>query len=216
MTTTATDTAIHPFEAAGYGPGPYTEIGYEEDEMLGHTCDNCGKKHLRHKFILLSSTGQQFGVGSECIKKADPAMWLEMKHHYGATNNITTTKVEKRRQFDKGQALIAELKQLHYITGSWLTQPFSEVSRKQTKSYAKELEKLELRLEAARHRNDLHKAVKAAFIKAAKKGLLKGLPYDRTFHIAVACAENSNPHKVCPATDYELKRSLTWLTSLTD
>ena len=70
MNTTTTKSDTHPFELAGYGPGPYIEQGQLEDTDCGLVCDACGKTHLRYQFELLSSTNQLFGVGSECIKKA--------------------------------------------------------------------------------------------------------------------------------------------------
>ena len=142
----------HPFETAGYGPGPYEEKGMIEDSCCGLVCDNCGKKGLRWKFKLLSSTDQLFGVGSECIKKADPEQWLLMKHKYGAKSNITTTAVERREAYDTANALFNEYKRL--LPNSWYLKEFKcglefdQVSRCHAATFEKEAENLSKKIQA--------------------------------------------------------------------
>jgi hypothetical protein len=93
---------IHPFEAAGLGTAPYQQIDVEEDEELGFCCDACGQTGLRHKHIVENSEGETFGVGSECIKKADPDWWLEIKRDMGITgDNITTPQIKRKKIYDE-------------------------------------------------------------------------------------------------------------------
>ena len=141
---------IHPFEKAGYGPAPYDLQGQTEDEECGLTCDSCGKTGLRYKFQLLSSTDQLFGVGSECIKKADPDMWLLMKSHYGAKSNISASAVERREAYDEAHAkFLVVVLGMELGPSSWFhkeykcSQPFDSVKRCHTKTFYNEAERLQ-------------------------------------------------------------------------
>lgn len=149
MSNTATETDIHPFEKAGYGPAPYLLQRQSEDTDCGLACDSCGKTGLRYKFELLSSTNQLFGVGSECIKKADAELWLEMKAHYGAENNITSSAVKRRAAYDKANKLflsyVGDRPREHW--GHLLLQykcrlPFDDVKRLRASTFEKEAERL--------------------------------------------------------------------------
>lgn len=203
-------TDIHPFDKAGYGPAPYYQRGMFEDTSLGFCCDACGKTGLRYKFQLLSSTDQLFGVGSECIKKADPEMWLEMKSHYGSRQNITTKAVERREAYDTANALFNEYKRLNprsgYLAEYKCGLPFDEVKRCQTATFQKEQELIaeRIRLEQkiidrrrAEERDllDLMKRVGALYIQNLTSANPINLG-ERLRRLAHHCAENSN------VTDY--------------
>lgn len=136
---------LHEFEKAGYGPGPYQELDMKEDTDLGFCCDTCGQTGLRYKFELLSSTGQLFGVGSECIKKADPEMWLEMKQQYGSRTNITPKQVVKRKLWERGVALREECLSLAstFPEADVFAVPYAEVSSKRQSTFEAGIQALE-------------------------------------------------------------------------
>ena len=204
-------TDIHPFDKAGYGPAPYYQRGMFEDTSLGFCCDACGKTGLRYKFQLLSSTDQLFGVGSECIKKADPEMWLEMKSHYGSRQNITTKAVERREAYDTANALFNEYKRLNprsgYLAEYKCGLPFDQVKRCQTATFQKEQEliaeriRIEQKIIARRKEDDrlllsLMREVGEIYSFRLRTNTVPSdmSPFYRS--LAHHCAENSN------VTDY--------------
>ena len=166
---------LHEFEKAGYGPGPYQEMDVKEDTGLSFCCDNCGQKGLRYKFELLSSTGQLFGVGSECIRKADPQQWLELKQKYGADKNVSMKQVAKRRVWERGVELRdqylsqtsdpdASARQLSTFNAETrnFAVPYEEVSRKRQGTFEKGIKQLEVCLNAAQKKWDLIAEIRMA------------------------------------------------------
>jgi hypothetical protein len=89
---------VHDFEAAGLGSAPYQEIEVLEDPGLGFCCDACGQAGLRWKHIVENAEGETFGVGSDCIQKADPDLHLELKRKYGV-DGVFTEKVKVRAEY---------------------------------------------------------------------------------------------------------------------
>jgi hypothetical protein len=102
----------HPFEEAGLGSAPYQEIEVLEDSELGFCCDACGQTGLRWKHIVENAEGETFGVGSDCIKKADPELYLELSRKYGV-DGVITEKVKVRAEyFAQCQAECAKFNEL--------------------------------------------------------------------------------------------------------
>lgn len=198
---------LHPFDKAGYGPAPYSERGCVESTDCGLVCDACGKTGLRYKFKLLSSTDQLFGVGSECIKKADPDMWLEMKSRYGAASNISISAVERREAYDIANALWMEYQALNprskYLLEYKCGQAFEDVNRVRTATFEKEADQIRERI-AIEQRIAQQRAERDAEILPMMKEVgeiysfrlrTNTVPGNMsTFYRRVAheCAENSN------------------------
>ena len=204
---------IHPFEKAGYGPAPYVQQSQLEDTDCGLVCDSCGKTGLRYKFELLSSTNQLFGVGSECIKKADPGLWLELKSHYGAQNNISPSAVTRREAYDKAYQLYelcvkeSSVAVINTLQATYkCSQPFDSVKRCQTKTFNKEAEQLQEMLDEINRREEEKRKRDSVILEKQRlvarlyrQRLSDGtLPLfnDRLRNLAHACAENSS------VTDY--------------
>ena len=208
MTITApSETEVHPFELAGYGPGPYVELGSFEDPSCGQVCDTCGKTGLRYKFKLRSASGLEFGVGSECIKKADPEMWLAIKAHYGVAD-VKRTAVERREAYDAARQLFNEYATLNpkstYLQSYKCGKPFDEVKRVRTATFEKEAIRIQQRIDIERKvaankakRNQelmtLMKEVGAMYLALLRS---QSVPAKMTLldrKIAHTCCENSHP-----------------------
>lgn len=74
---TMTAQKIHPFEAAGLGHAPFRCVGYRQSRFRaapdapsqpGSSCDFCGTG-IVDVFLVMSSDGREFKVGSDCIRK---------------------------------------------------------------------------------------------------------------------------------------------------
>ena len=140
------DENLHEFEKAGYGPGPYEQLAILESTDLAYVCDNCGQHGLRYKFTLRSATGQEFGVGSECIKKADPELWLRLKHENGIRgDNISAVMVKRKDIFDKAQPVRKRLIELGYPynAGVKLFADIENIKKKQVKTLQKTLDQMQ-------------------------------------------------------------------------
>lgn len=220
-------TELHPFEVAGYGPGPYLERGIIEDTSLGLCCDACGKQGLKSKFQLLSSTDQLFGVGSECIKKADATLWLEMKSRVGAKSNITKTAIERRDAYDAAHALFNEYKRINpdswYLREYKCGKEFDEVKRVRVATFEKEAEQikeriaLEKRIAEQRAGSDqvLHEKVKQIsklYLERLRNGTLPAAMSDFYKKLAHHCAENSRVTDYMRYNEYNLRSVLSYLT----
>lgn len=67
---------IHVFERAGHGKAPFKFVGFEEivhivpgeSPMPGSSCDFCGTG-IRYVYWILSSDGNLFKVGCDCVAK---------------------------------------------------------------------------------------------------------------------------------------------------
>lgn len=148
--TTTKEPDIHPFDKAGYGPAPYVRQHEVIDDSLGLCCDSCGKTGLKTKFFLMSSTDQLFGVGSECVKKSDPELWLEMKSYYGSDKNITTVQIKRRQMFDEAQQMIetieqhfSKLKEDHMFSNAvWEFRSWDDIQDKRMDSLEPRFERL--------------------------------------------------------------------------
>lgn len=78
----AVGSVIHAFELAGLGKAPFQYVGMNENLHVpypgapveackpGGTCAYCGNGIL-YEFIIRSSDGKQFKVGSDCVRKVD-------------------------------------------------------------------------------------------------------------------------------------------------
>ena len=93
---------IHKFEKAGLGKAPFACVGYYQDvgpkqvdpnnpsvlvgapgQPMG-TCDYCGMG-IKHVFVIRSSDGHKFRVGSECVyKTGDACITSEVKQKVNA------------------------------------------------------------------------------------------------------------------------------------
>ena len=143
---------MHEFEKAGYGPGPYVQLYVTESSDCGYTCNNCGQKGLRYKFHLRSANGTEFGVGSECIKKADPDLWLAIKSETGIPGeNVSTVMVKRKAIFDEAQPIRARLIELGWPGGSGvkLFADIDNIKKKQVKTLEKELSQMKVILASA-------------------------------------------------------------------
>jgi hypothetical protein len=85
---TATMTAVHPFEQSGNGKAPFRYVGIVHQEIAygeavvgsvggclmttkpGGTCDYCGQ-YILNMFRVESADGNRFKVGCDCIAKVD-------------------------------------------------------------------------------------------------------------------------------------------------
>jgi hypothetical protein len=143
---------MHEFEQAGYGPGPYVQLYVTESSDCGYTCDNCGQKGLRYKFHLRSGNGTEFGVGSECIKKADPDLWLAIKAETGIPGeNVSAVMVKRKAIFDEAQPIRTRLIELGWPGGSGvkLFADIDNIKKKQVKTLEKELARMKVILTSA-------------------------------------------------------------------
>ena len=220
------DTELHPYEAGGFGPGPYEQTEVIEDSSLGLTCDLCGQKHLRTKFMLVSSTGTKFGVGSECIKKHDAELWLETKHHFGAGVNITPKQIEKRGLYNECQGLIDKLNKINPLYDSipynikWISSDFASISSKHKVSFENAVQSLKDKIERQNELTELFKQVKIAFLAAARARKLPASFSDSRLFIGLTCAENSNPRRKLQqrgyCNSYKLVDALSYLKGLTN
>lgn len=75
--TNTTAAAVHPFERAGLGKGPFRCIGSYESKFQachgapiqpGTSCDYCGQG-IMTAFKIKSADGNQFKVGCDCVAK---------------------------------------------------------------------------------------------------------------------------------------------------
>lgn len=69
---------IHEFELADLGKAPFTFIGLEiRDNKCPDTCKYCGKD-IVYCYLLKSSDGKRFFVGSNCILKSGDSGLINM------------------------------------------------------------------------------------------------------------------------------------------
>lgn len=81
------ENTIHRFEAAGLGKAPFKVVGCREIihtaggvSKAGGTCDFCGTG-IRYAFLIESSDGKIFKVGSDCVKRTgDSALERQTKY----------------------------------------------------------------------------------------------------------------------------------------
>jgi hypothetical protein len=110
----------HPFELAGMGLGPFRFIGMVQipsASLAEHNCDaynralaslprnliggcgtcyNCGQA-ISNVCIVENSTGQRYGVGSDCVLKTDD-------QHLGDKVKVTLARIQRARRAEKAQA----------------------------------------------------------------------------------------------------------------
>ncbi len=98
---------MHPFEKAGLGKQSYKLLGvtinkHQHTGQPGSSCDFCGTA-IMYEFWLLSSDGNKFKVGSDCIYRS------------GDIQLSSTTKVAERKmvndmRHEKERLIIAQLR----------------------------------------------------------------------------------------------------------
>lgn len=66
---------MHDFEARGLGKAPFHFVDWRVARNKTGRCARCDKP-LKYEFVIGSSDGKQFTVGSECVKKLDEAPGL--------------------------------------------------------------------------------------------------------------------------------------------
>ena len=88
---------IHKFEIAGLGKAPFAVVGFEVRKFQacqgapiqpGASCRFCGRG-IQNVFLIKSSDGKIFPVGSECVEKTDDS-WL--------TQSVDKMKSRNRRE----------------------------------------------------------------------------------------------------------------------
>ena len=87
----------HKFELAGLGQSPFTVIGYRKNiyvachgapQQPGGSCAYCGTG-IMNEFLIKSSDGKTFTVGSDCVLKTGDA---------GLTKTVKTLEGQARRE----------------------------------------------------------------------------------------------------------------------
>ena len=128
-------TAVHPFTAAGLGLAPFAIIGFEgaadraainaeraangqqfTSNNCGGSCDYCGMA-IFNVFTVRSADGQEFKVGSDCVKKCGDAKLVKVVDEQ-------LRAASKARKRSREQAVRDELKSLIAAnTGKLMHQP---------------------------------------------------------------------------------------------
>lgn len=110
--------AIHPFERAGLGKGPFRCTGSYESKYQachgapiqpGTSCDYCGQG-IMTAFKIRSADGKQFKVGCDCVAKtyrecAKTDMERDARKVVDAVNRIKTAAANKRKDEVIAEAL---------------------------------------------------------------------------------------------------------------
>jgi hypothetical protein len=128
-TTTANDTAVHPFERAGLGRAPFRYVGmvaqdicygqailnreeYQRTGILmttkpGGTCAYCGQ-YIVQMFNVRSADGRTFHVGCDCIRKVDEKLAKAIKADVARAAKAKRVAADKRRTASAATALADE------------------------------------------------------------------------------------------------------------
>lgn len=101
----------HPFEISGLGKAPFKCLGMRSNKftpggLMGHlhskpggTCAHCGTGIL-YEFMIESSDGKKFVVGSSCVEKTDPVLYRQLK---SIRREIERQKRAEQRKIDRAE-----------------------------------------------------------------------------------------------------------------
>lgn len=118
---------IHPFEAEGLGKAPFYFVGtYEHHDTgesngatdYGTNCDYC-QAYIRNVFIVKSSDGKTFKVGSECIKKTNSEGELLREVKIAIAEQKKAKLEQKWQEFLQNESKYAE--ELNKVMHPWIS-----------------------------------------------------------------------------------------------
>lgn len=91
----ATQRPVHPFEAKGLGTAPFMCVNMRLGG--GIPCDFCGT-HIVNEYIIKSSDGRYFTVGSDCVSKTDASMQGFRKMRLDHERRVRADKLKAKAQ----------------------------------------------------------------------------------------------------------------------